>query len=488
MRELKALEARAEAAETPGMKRTSGIVTVVAVILSIAMGALMYVTPDPLVIGGYGFVMLLALMAIRIPVGIALAVVGALGMYMTSGMDAAQNMMRATPWSSTATWTLSVIPMFVLMGMLMERSGLGADIFTAVRAMVGRTPAGLAISTNFAGAAMGAASGSTLGIVYALGRSGIPAMVKAGYDPRFAVASVLMAGTGGQLIPPSILLVVYAGMAQVPVGKQLIAGVLPGVLIHVAFAVMMLFLVLMKPSLAPRGPVEKLGASVRARRILGLWPVAVLVTVVLGGLYGGFFTATEAGAFGALAACIMIVAVKGVGRLRTSVWPSMRDTIVSTSSIFLIIIGGTMFGRFMTLTGIPRAFSQWLEAIGAGAVTFMLLVLVLYLVLGTFMDPVPMMLITVPILLPVAAAVGVDPLLFGVFAVLLGELAVLTPPVGVLLYVGHKIALESGVKISIGRVIQGVMWFYPVTIVFAILLILFPDFFLALPNAMSVAN
>lgn len=437
-------------------------------------------------IAGAALVVLLWLMFLRVPVGIALGVVGLVGLWAVTGnVNGAVNSLHNVAWSSTSSWTLSVIPMFILMGILLERSGVGTDIYRAVRAMVGRAPAGLAISTNFAGAAMGAASGSTSGIVYALGRTGIPEMVKAGYDRRFAAGSILMAGTGGQLIPPSILLVIYAGIAQVPVGQQLMAGMLPGLLLHVAYAVAMVALVLAIPRIAPNRAAASQPWRERLRHSLGVWPVAVLVAIVLGGLYLGVFTPTEAGAFGALAAAVMVLMTKGFATLRTSIGGAVQSTVIASGSIFLIIIGGHIFGRFMAVSGIPRILTEFLQDANTGAVGFMLLVLVLYLVLGTFMDPVPMMLITVPILLPIGMTLGVDPIVFGVFAVLMGELAVLTPPVGILIYMVHRIARDAGVKMSLGEVIQGIAWFYPVTIVFALTIVFFPDYVLWLPGLMQ---
>lgn len=439
----------------------------------------------PLNLAASAFGLLLWLMLVRVPVGMALAAVGLLGIWAIAAPAAAISGLEQSAWSSSSNWTLSVIPMFVLMGMLLERSGLGSDVFRAVKAIVGKAPAGLAISTNFAGASMGAASGSTLGIVYAVGRIGIPQMVKAGYDRRFAAGAVLMAGTGGQLIPPSILLVVYAGIAQVPVGEQLMAGLVPGILLHVAYALMMVALVFARPSLAPARDGERMAWRERVRESLGVWPVLVLVALVLGGLYQGVFTATEAGAFGAVAAAVMVIATKGVGVLRRTAGPAIRDTVIASGGIFLIIIGGDIFGRFMTLTGLPRQFSEWLDAANTGPVGFMLLVLVLYLVLGTFMDPVPMMLVTVPILLPVAIAVGVDPLVFGVFAVLLGELAVLTPPVGILVFVVFRIARDAHIPMTLTDVNKGASWFYPISIAFALSMVFLPEYLLWLPGLME---
>ncbi|WP_435741973.1 TRAP transporter large permease [Nocardioides sp. SYSU DS0663] len=476
-------------AEPTGPRRGRRAAAVFVLTSPIVLGYCVFVMfsgATPLNIAGSALVALLWLMFLRVPVGIALAAVGLVGLWAFTGTTAgAMNSLRETAWSSTSSWTLSVIPMFVLMGILLERSGLGADIYLAVRAMVGRTPAGLAVSTNFAGAAMGAASGSTTGIVYSLGRTGIPEMVKAGYDRRFAAGSVLMAGSGGQLIPPSILLVVYAGIAQVPVGQQLMAGMLPGVLLHVAYAIAMVALVLTLPGLAPRRGGSRQAFGERARESAGIWPVLVLIAVVLGGLYLGIFTPTEAGAFGALSAAVMVALTKGLGTLLETLPGAIRSTVIASGSIFLIIIGGHIFGRFMAVSGIPRIFTEFLQDANTGPIGFMLLVLVLYLALGTFMDPVPMMLITVPILLPIAITLSVDPIVFGVFVVLMGELAVLTPPVGILIYIVHRIAWDADVKMSLGEVIQGIAWFYPIAIAFALSLVFFPEYVVWLPGLMQ---
>ncbi|WP_310278480.1 TRAP transporter large permease [Haloactinomyces albus] len=425
------------------------------------------------------------LLLLRVPVGIALGITGVLGLWGMGSLSGAVNTLQNSPWTTSASWALSVIPMFVLMGMLLERSGVARDIFQAVRALLGRFPGGLAISTNFAGAAMGAASGSTLGITYTVGRIAIPEMVRNGYDRRFSAAAVLTAGTGGQLIPPSILLVVYAGIAQVPVGQQLIAGFVPGIAVHAVYALMMVAIVLMRPRIAPTSGEARLRGLERLRKGVGIWPVLLLIVVVLGGLYQGVFTSTEAGAYGVLAAMFVVLVLRGPSVLVKSVLPATRDTAVAVGAVFLILIGGAMFGRFMALSGLPRGFAEWLESANAGPVHFMLLVLVMYLALGMFMDPMAMMLITVPILLPVATAVGIDPIVFGVFVVLLGELAVLTPPVGILVFAVHRIARDSGVNLSLSEAFRGVSWFYPVTLLVALAMVLYPEFVLWLPGLMD---
>lgn len=436
--------------------------------------------------GVLSFATLLALILLHVPVGIALAFTGILGIFALRGINASLNTIAQLPWSQSSTWTLTVIPMFIMMGMLLDRSGAARGIFSGVRALFGRLPGGLAITTNLTGSGMGAASGSTLGITYALGRIALPEMVRgAGYDKRLASAAVLMAGTGGQLIPPSILLVIYAGIAQVPVGQQLAAGILPGVLLAVLYAVVTWLLAVIVPKLAPRDKPFTGNLGQRLKNIAGIWPVFLLVGIIVGGLYTGMFTATQAGAFGVLGAAFVVLVDSGPKQLLRTTMPAARDTASATGAIFLVLIGGAIYARFMALSGVPQALADWLGSITASPVLFLLLVLVLYLVLGMVMDPTAMMLITVPILLPLAITVGVDPLVFGVLVVLLGELAVITPPVGILVFAVQRIAADVGIRLTLKDAFSGAMWFYPVAIALAILLIVFPGFAQWLPNMMN---
>lgn len=459
---------------------TSSIVLVISVVLLLT---------DLLSIEAKGvlsFVTLLALILLHVPVGISLAITGALGIFALRGLDASLNTLAQLPWSQSSTWTLTVIPMFIMMGMLLDRSGAASGIFAGVRALFGRLPGGLAITTNLTGSGMGAASGSTLGITYALGRIALPEMVRgAGYDKRLAAAAVLMAGTGGQLIPPSILLVIYAGIAQVPVGQQLAAGIVPGISLAILYALVTWVLAMLVPKLAPRDEPSGDGLAARLKKIAGVWPVFLLVGIIVGGLYTGIFTATQAGAFGVLGAAFVVLVDGGPKQLLRTTMPAARDTASATGAIFLVLIGGAIYARFMALSGVPQLLADWLGGITSSPILFLLLVVALYLVLGMVMDPTAMMLITVPILLPLAITVGVDPLVFGVLVVLLGELAVITPPVGILVFAVQRIAADSGIKLSLKDAFTGAMWFYPVAIGLALLLIFFPQIVQWLPALMN---
>lgn len=470
--------------DQPPKKATLLKSSAIILVLSVAL-----LLPDILTIEAKGvlsFATLLALILLRIPVGIALALTGILGIFSIRGIDASLNTIAQLPWSQSSTWTLTVIPMFIMMGMLLGRSGAAHGIFNGVRALFGRLPGGLAITTNLTGSGMGAASGSTLGITYALGRIALPEMIKgSGYDKRLASAAVLMAGTGGQLIPPSILLVIYAGIAQVPVGAQLAAGILPGVLLAVLYALVTFLLAVLVPKLAPRDKPSTSGWGSRLRAIAGVWPVVLLIGIIVGGLYSGMFTATQAGAFGVLGAAFVVLVDAGPKQVMRATLPAARDTASATGAIFLVLIGGAIYARFMALSGVPQILADWLGGVTASPVFFLLLVLVLYLVLGMVMDPTAMMLITVPILLPLAVTVGVDPLVFGVLVVLLGELAVITPPVGILVFAVQRIAADTGIKLTLREAFTGAMWFYPVAIGLAILLIFVPEIVQWLPNLMG---
>ena len=470
---------------TPQAKRpTLAIISVVVLIVSTVLLLTDSVSIEAK--GAVSFATLLALILLHVPVGISLAITGILGIFGLRGLDASLNTIAQLPWSQSSTWTLTVIPMFIMMGMLLDRSGAASGIFAGVRALLGRLPGGLAITTNLTGSGMGAASGSTLGITYALGRIALPEMVRgAGYDKRLASAAVLMAGTGGQLIPPSILLVIYAGIAQVPVGQQLAAGILPGLLLAVLYSVVTWLLAVIVPKLAPRDKPYTGGLALRLQQIAGIWPVFLLVGIIVGGLYTGIFTATQAGAFGVLGAAFVVLVDSGPKGLMRTTMPAARDTASATGAIFLVLIGGAIYARFMALSGVPQMLADWLGSMTTSPIVFLLLVLALYLILGMVMDPTAMMLITVPILLPLALTVGVDPLVFGVLVVLLGELAVITPPVGILVFAVQRIAADTGIRLSLRDAFTGAMWFYPVAIGLAILLIFFPEFVQWLPALMN---
>ncbi|MEW5421060.1 TRAP transporter large permease [Amorphus sp. 3PC139-8] len=463
----------------------------VAIAASIAM---LYLDMPKQVTGMLVIVLSIVLLLMGIPVGIAMLGAAVLGLYALSGPRVVTSTLESVGFDAVASWSYSVIPMFILMGMLLWKSGLTETAFESARRWLGWMPGGLAVATNFAGAALAASSGSTIGITYALGRVSIPEMLKTGYHPQLAVGSVAAAGTLGQIIPPSLLLVVYAGAASQPVGHQLLAGVVPGLMLALAFALMIVTRAVVDPSMAPRVDMSKVSWRMRMESLVEGVPILIVVVTVIGGLFAGIFTATEAGVFGMFAALLFgtINCLRTNGSWRavaTMIRESLAGTLTSTASIFLLIIGVVVLTRAMALSQVPNALAQGIVDMGLGRIELLLILILVYLLLGMFMDTLAMMLLTIPVLLAPLKAVGVDPLWFGVFLVVMAEVGLLTPPLGILTFIVHRIALDPqanlGKPISLGTVFKGVAPFALTAIVVLLLLIFFPGIVTWLPSQSS---
>jgi C4-dicarboxylate transporter DctM subunit len=481
-----------DARVTEGRPSGSPVPVFAALVLSVLLAAAVLVLdlPRPAV-GLLCVALVLSLIGANVHVGIAMIAAGGIGLYTLGGPRVMAGSLSDVVFASAASWQLSVIPMFIFMGMMMWKSGLTAAAYSTARLWLGRLPGGLAIATNFAGAGLAASSGSSIGISYALGRSAIPEMLKAGYRPSLATGTVAAAGTLGQLIPPSVMLVLYAGIAQTPVGPQLLASVVPGVLVACAFGAMITGWVMLRPASAPRLDLGGVTWGQRLRALKDIIPVAIVVLVVIGGILGGVLTATEAAAFGALAS--VAVAWTSVdkgersGRKRLKLLGEcLVQTAGGTAAIFLLVIGVMVLTRLVTLSRLSQELSQLVADLGLSRVTLLLLLIVVYLVLGMFLDPLASMLLTIPVLTEPLAAVGVDMLWFGVFMVLMAEVAFLSPPIGMLSFIVHKLAQEPevnlGKRITLLNVFAGVLPFVVVTIAMAILLIFVPDLALWLPG------
>lgn len=474
-------------------ERIAVTVFVLAVLIACAtLGAMLFLPLAKVTIGALVVVLSIVLLLTGIPVGVAMLGAALVGLYALSGPRVVMSTMRSVAFESTASWSYSVIPMFILMGMILWKSGLTASAFEAARRWLGWMPGGLAVATNFAGAALAASSGSTIGITYALGRVSIPEMLKSGYKPELAVGSVAAAGTLGQIIPPSLLLVIYAGAASVPVGPQLLAGVVPGILLAVAFAATIVLHSVLRPSLAPRVDMSGITWRMRIESLVSVIPIAVVVMIVIGGMFAGVFTATESGVFGMLAALIMgIYHMVRSGKPLREIVGMIRESLVGTltgvASVFLLIVGVHVLTRAMALSQVPNELAQLIVDMGLGRVELLLILIVVYFILGMFMDTLAMMLLTIPVLLAPLVAVGVDPLWFGVFLVVMAEVGLLTPPLGILSFIVHRIASDPaanlGKPISLNTVFIGVAPFAATAIVVIILLIAFPGIVTWLPGA-----
>jgi C4-dicarboxylate transporter DctM subunit len=317
-------------------------------------------------------------------------------------------------------------------------------------------------------------------------------MLKSGYKPELAVGSVAAAGTLGQIIPPSLLLVIYAGAASVPVGPQLLAGVVPGLILASAFAATIVLHAMLRPSLAPRVDMSGVSWRMRLESLVSVLPIAIVVMIVIGGLFAGIFTATESGVFGMLAALLMGIhhmmrAGKSWREVGGMARESLVGTLTGTASVFLLIVGVHVLTRAMALSQVPNELAQVIVDMGLGRVELLLILIVVYFILGMFLDTLAMMLLTIPVLLAPLVAVGVDPLWFGVFLVVMAEVGLLTPPLGILSFIVHRIASDPaanlGRPISLNAVFIGVAPFAATAILVIILLIAFPDIVTWLPGA-----
>lgn len=444
------------------------------------------------IVGALMIVLMLILLLMGVPVAVAMAIPGLAGIYFLAGFVPVEGMLADMPFSNIASPTLSVMPLYIFMGLMLWRSGVTTEFYRAAKHWLGWLPGGLAVTTNVAGAGLGAASGSTIGISYALGRIGIPEMLKSGYDKRLAVGAVAASGTIAQLIPPSILLVVYAGIAEVSVGKQLMAGIVPGLLLTLAYSLLIIGIAVLRPRWAPRDKTaDRVPMRTRLTDTARIWPVVLIVVLIIGGMGLGIFTATESGAVGALLAWIYAMArLGGRGGWRATA-QALTDTLVSVGSVMFLLMGGEFLNRLLALSGAAQFFAGALRDAGFSQLEFMFVLFVFYLLLGIFIEALPLMLLTVPLLLPVAVGLGISPIWFGVFVVLMGEIAILSPPVGVLLFVMHRIAQAKEVrgdqKISLWDVIQGAFIFIPAAIAVVVLIMFFPQIIDWLPSLMTVS-
>ncbi|MEW1963714.1 TRAP transporter large permease [Microbacterium sp. NPDC077644] len=457
--------------------------------LSAVLGVLLFVVPTKELVGLVAVLLMLSLMFAKVPVAFALGIPGLLGLMSLHGGIAFANAASSVPFNSIASWSLTVLPTFILMGILLHASGVTNELYSSARILLAWMPGGLAVATNTAGAGFAAVSGSTIATTHALARIAIPEMIRSGYSPRFAMTSVVSAGLPGQLIPPSTFLVIYAGIASVPVGAQLLAGTLPGLGISVLFSATFVLFAIMRPKAAGSGSMSVAPRYRVPDYLLALgrvWPVPLLMIVVIGGMLSGTMTATEAGAAGALGALfICLWRQRRNGPLRV-VLRAAADTAMSVGSIFLLIIGAHMLSNLMSVSGIARVFTDWVTSAGLGPVEFMLMMALIYLIMGMFMDPLSMLLLTVPVVMPILTALELSPLLYGVFAVFMAELAILTPPVGILSFILHRIvqnpAVSEGRRISLGQVFISVLWIMPIALLAIVLLVCFPEVATWLPT------
>lgn len=430
-------------------------------------------------IGLIGVAVTFLLVLCRMPIGVALAATSFAGLWAMTNINAAFGMLKAVPYQFIANWSFSAIPMFLLMGYVASNAGLTTGLFRMMRVMLHRVPGGLACSTVGACALFAAASGSSVATAAGMGKIAIPEMRKAGYDYGLATGCVAAAGTLGSLIPPSVIMVIYGVFTQAPIGKLFLAGFLPGILTALLYIVMIVTRVRITPSLAP-STNDTLAPGEFRDAIYESWPLPVLVIGVIGGIYAGIMTPTEAGAVGAALATLIALVRRAMtpGIMITA----LKETALGTSALFVIAMGASMFTTFMGLAGLPTTIARNILDIGADPLVLILVISLLYLVLGMFIDALGIMLLTLPILMPLLDGANIDLIWFGVLVVKLLEIGLITPPFGLNVFVINSL-LRGAVRL--GVIFKGVLWFIAVEIVVLALLIGFPQISLWLPNQMN---
>ena len=430
-------------------------------------------------IGGAGIAVLVVLLLARVPVGIALGSVSLVGIWILLGSGPTLGIITAVPYELVAHWTLSSVPMFLLMGYVCFHANLTDGLFRVARLWLSGLPGGLAIASVGGAAGFSAVTGSSVACAAAMGRIAVPEMLKNNYDKGLAAGSVAAAGTIGSLIPPSILLLIFGIFAEVPIGKLFIGGFLPGLLTATMFAAMIVLRVKLQPSIAPAFR-EEANWRIRFAALLDTWPVILLVLGVFGGLFGGLFTPTEAGAVGAVLS-IVIAAAK-----RSLTWAKLGEAIVeamhSTAAIFIIAIGANLLTRFLAFAGVSDFLASFVISEGISELALILGISVVYLILGMFLDPLGIMLLTLPIFLPVVESLQIDLIWFGILIIKYLEIGLITPPVGLNVFVIKGIV---GDAIKTEVIFKGILWFVVADLITLSLLIAIPDIALLLPRLLD---
>lgn len=437
---------------------------------------------DSLIFGLVTLAILLTLIGLRTPIGVALGVVSVCGLAYVRNWPIALSILRETPFAFAASWDLTAIPMFLLMGAIANQTGISSALFRAARLWFSALPGGLAVAANMASAGFAAACGSSLASAAAMGRLAIPEMLRTGYDKGLATGVIASAGTLSALIPPSILLVLYGVFAEVSISRLLIAGVIPGLLTGAAYVVMILVRCRLNPALAPKLDDADL-ATLKRDRMSSLketWPLGVLILGIIGGLYGGIVTPTEAGAVGAaLALAIALVQRRMTTRRFIE---ALKETMSVTAQIFFVGMGAVMYTRLLSLTGVS---SMLVDMVGGWAGDPLMVVIALsivFLILGMFLDPLGIMLITMPVFLPMMKALDLDLIWFGIIVVKYIEIGMITPPMGMNVFVVKSVV---GDEVPMWTIFRGVGWFLMCEVVVMTLLIAFPSITLFLPELMQ---
>lgn len=432
-----------------------------------------------LYLGIFGIFALFGMIAFGANVMVALGIVGFFGLMGLVGFEAALSVLSTVFFETTHSFHFTVIPLFLLMGFFALRAGLGSDVYEAAHSWLGGVRGGLAISTTVAAAGFGAASGSSVGTATVFTKIALPEMLERGYDKGLASASIAIAGTLAVMIPPSAVMVIYGILTDSSIGKLLMAGILPGIVFGILLCLAIYITARRRPDMAPRSENKaSWGARIYSLRLAG--PLALIVFSIIAGIYLGVFTPTEAGAMGALFTLILAI-IRQRGFKGLQLQQILLDTVRTSAMIFAVIICALVFSRFLALSGLTFEIGNSLSTMDVNPWFVVFIVTMIYLVLGTMMDAPALLAISLPVTYPVMTKLGFDPIWFGVYVVLLVEIAAVSPPVGINCFV---VQASSDGRVELEDVFKGLVPFLIAGGIMLLLLCFFPQLALYIPDSM----
>ncbi len=432
---------------------------------------------SPMIVGIIGFIVIIMLLLLNTPVAVAMGVVGVVGFGYLVGWSESLSILKTVPYLSLAAYGMSVIPLFLLMGSFCFYAGISQQLYHTVYKWLGQFRGGLAMATVGACASFAAVSGSSMATAGAMGTVALPEMKKYKYAASLATGCIAAGGTMGILIPPSITLIVYGLLTEQSIGKLFLAGIIPGILEALFYIITISILCKRNPVLGPPG--EKTSFEEKVVSLKGTWPVLGLFLLVMGGIYMGVFSPTEAGAIGAFGAFVFALAKRQLGRKNLS--SALLETGKNTAMLLMIIVGASIFGYFLSVSRLPFELSQIVAGLAVSRYIIFAAVLAVYLFLGCFMLPMPLIIVTIPIIFPLVLSLGFDPIWFGIIVVRICEIGQITPPVGLNIFVIRGVAKD----VPIGTIYRGVIPFLITDIFHLAMLVAFPQLSLFLPNLMK---
>jgi tripartite ATP-independent transporter DctM subunit len=432
---------------------------------------------DPVIAGAIGTVLVFILLFLGMPIAFALMLVGLAGISYLASIGAALPVVARTVYEVSAYYPYTVIPLFIVMGGFAGSSGMTKDLYSTFDKWFRKLPGGLAIATIGACAGFAAVSGSSVATAATMGTVALPEMKRFNYHPRIATGSVAAGGTLGFLIPPSIGFIVYGMLTEQSIGKLLVAGMIPGLILAAAYMAIVVVWVKLNPSVAPVSP-EAVSWREKFSALLGVWEPLAIFLLVMGGIYGGLFTPTEAGAMGATV--LFLVAIIKRKLNRQNLVGALLEAVRISVMVLFLVAGANVFSYFLALSTIPMKVAGWAAALEVSPYLIHTIIIVIYLFLGCFLDAISMMVLTMPVIYPVILALGFNPIWFGVIAVLMMEAGLITPPMGLNIFTVAGVAKD----VPIETIFRGVAPFLLSIFAIVILITIFPQLALFLPNMM----